>query len=357
MTKNYKKPMSVLSLVISCLICFSFVSGCMPEDTGDNGRLKVISTVFPGYDFARQVFGDKADISMLIPPGGESHTFDPSPKDIVNIENCDLLICVGGESETWLDSVVSSSKKDINVLKMMQVVSEVFEEESVRSEEHSDRDQDGHGNHSHDHDHDHDHSHSHNHDHTDGESDEDSDEHVEYDEHVWTSPTNAISIISAVCNAACRLSPDDADYFLNGADDYTGKISELDGEFSAFFETVEDKTLIFGDRFPLLYFVRHYGLDYFAAFPGCTAQTEPSAATLTFLSDKIKSEEVGYIYYTELSNHVIADSLASATGVKTAIFYSCHNVTREDFEKGEGYLSLMRKNLETLKITMKTKGE
>ena len=355
MTKIRKKIMSVLSLVIPVCLCFSFVSGCVPEDTGDTGRLKVISTIFPGYDFARQVFGDKADVSMLIPPGGESHTFDPSPKDIVNIENCDLLICVGGESETWLDSVVSSSKKDINVLKMMQVVSEVFEEESVRGEEHSDGEQDQDWPDAHTHDHDH--SHNHNHDRTDGESDEDSDGHDEYDEHVWTSPENAISIIKAICEAACRLSPDDADYFLNGANDYTGKISELDGEFSAFFETVEDKTLIFGDRFPLLYFVKHYGLDYFAAFPGCTAQTEPSAATLTFLSDKIKSERVGFIYYTELSNHVIADSLASATGVKTAIFYSCHNVTREDFEKGEGYLSLMRKNLETLKNTMKTKGE
>ena len=174
---------------------------------------------------------------------------------------------------------------------------------------------------------------------------------VEYDEHVWTSPQNAILISRAIEQALCRINPENTEVYQKNADSYVSELETLDQNFRDFFAGVSHKTMIFGDRFPFRYFAEEYGLDCFAAFPGCSNETEPSAATIAFLTDKVKSEKISTVFYIEFSNHQVADSIAEAT--KTALFHSCHNVSAQEQKDGASYLSLMEQNLNTLKEVLR----
>ena len=173
------------------------------------------------------------------------------------------------------------------------------------------------------------------------------------DEHVWTSPKNAIAIARAIADRLAALDPVNARAYCANAEAYTAALMSLDAQFTEFFGTVSNKTLIVGDRFPLRYFADAYGLTYYAAFPGCSTETEPSAATIAFLMDKVTTEKVSTVFYIEFSNHLVADGIAEHTGAKTALIHSCHNVSRAELESGATYLSLMNANLETLKGAMK----
>ena len=175
---------------------------------------------------------------------------------------------------------------------------------------------------------------------------------MEADEHVWTSPKNAAAITRAIGGELAALDPAHrADYEANTAD-YAGQLDRLDETFRAFFDSLEDRTIVFGDRFPLRYFAEEYDLDYYAAFPGCGTQTEPSAATIAFLTDKVRTEGISTVWYIEFSNHLVADSIAEATGTRTALFHTCHNISREDLEAGATYISLMEGNLDRLRTAM-----
>jgi zinc transport system substrate-binding protein len=176
---------------------------------------------------------------------------------------------------------------------------------------------------------------------------------VEYDEHVWTSPRNAAAIVYGVAESVRLLDPDNSEMYKSNSDNYAAEIMELDQEFADFFDTVENKTLVFGDRFPLRYFADEFGLDCYAAFPGCSTQTEPSAATIAFLTQKVRDEHLTCVYYIEFSNHLVADSIAEAARVQTAQFHSCHNVSQLEMDGGATYVLLMRGNLEILKETMR----
>ena len=175
---------------------------------------------------------------------------------------------------------------------------------------------------------------------------------MDVDEHVWTSPRNAIRITQTIAEEAERLDPAHAESYASHAEDYEAQLTQLDADFTAFFAGLDHPTLIFGDRFPLRYFAEAYGLTYYAAFPGCSAQTEPSAATIAFLTDKVEQEKIPTIYYIEFSNHLVADSIAEITGAETAEFQTCHNVSRQQMDEGATYVSLMRKNLDMLRRTM-----
>jgi len=309
--------MRKLIILLLCLVfCFS---GCGLESREDTGGLSIVATIFPGYDFARQVCGDSAEVTMLLPPGSESHSYEPSAKDIIKIQNCDLFIYVGGESDTWVENILSSIDEPVKTLRMMDCV-EAVEEEIKEGMDHEE---------------------------------EKLEEDIEYDEHVWTSPKNAVIIVEAIAAAIAGIDPENAEVYLQNPDAYVAELERLDAEFEEFFAGVENKVLIFGDRFPMRYFVDAYGLDYYAAFPGCASETEPSAATIAFLIDKIKTEGITTVFYIELSNHMIADSIAEATGAKTALFYTCHNVTEEQLSGGASYVSLMEENLETLREAMR----
>ncbi len=290
--------------------------GCSADEKPESGKLTVITTIFPAYDFARQVFGDSADVKMLLKPGQESHSYDPSAKDIVEISGCDLFIYNGGESDQWVESVLKTAP-DISTFRMTDAVS-LLEEEITEGMQESD------------------------HDHDEEEEDE------EYDEHVWTSPANAAKIVRALGKTAAEQFPELSEQLAANAGDYAEKIDELDGKFAELLDG-EERYFIFGDRFPLLYFFRRYGLNYYAAFPGCGSETEPSARTMTFLLDKLKQRNaVPAVFCIELSSRRLADVLAEDSGLQTVEFHTCHNISQDDFNGGATYVTLMQRNYDAL---------
>lgn len=278
----------------------------------------IITTIFPAYDFARQVFGDAAEVKMLLKPGQESHSYDPSAKDIVEITGCDLFVYNGGESDQWVESVLQAAP-DINTFRMTDAVSLLDEEisEGMQADEH-------------DHD------------------DDDDDHDEEYDEHVWTSPDNAAAIVRALGIKAMELFPDSAADIAKNTEVYATQIDNVDEQLRQLLDG-EKRYFIFGDRFPLLYFFKHYGLNYYAAFPGCGSETEPSAQTMTFLLDKLEQPDaVKAVFCIELSGRKLADVLAEDSGLNVVEFHTCHNISADDLAAGETYVSLMLRNKQAL---------
>lgn len=313
--------------IFPLLCALLLLAGCGPAlPPEDSDRLQIVAAVFPAYDFARSAAGDLADVTLLLPPGAESHSYEPTPADILRVQRCDLFIYLGGESDAWVDTILSAVEPRGETLRMIDCV-DLLEEETVEGMQ---------GGHDHDHEEDHDHL---------GEV-------LSMDEHVWTAPLNAAAVTRSIGERLAALDPGNGETYSANAEGYAQELEALDRDFAAFFQGREDRTIVFGDRFPLLYFADAYDLDYYAAFPGCGAQTEPSAATVAFLTEKVREEGLPAVWYIEFSNHLVADSIAEAAGVETARFHTCHNVSRADLEAGATYLSLMRENLETLKEHM-----
>ena len=313
-----------LCMILALLLLLSACGQSVEEDTNPD-QLTVVATVFPAYDFARAVGGDLADVQLLLPPGTESHSYEPTPADILAVQECDLFIYLGGESDTWVETILESVELRGQTLRMVDCVP-LLEEETVEGMESYEE------------------GHDHDHDEAPGLG-----EVVGYDEHVWTSPKNAALITRAVGDKLAELDPANADTYAANSADYAAQIEDLDREFADFFAGVEDRTMVFGDRFPLRYFAEEFNIDYYAAFPGCSTQTEPSAATIAFLTDKVREEQIPTVWYIEFSNHLVADSIAESAGVKTAMFHTCHNVSADDLAAGATYVSLMEQNLETLR--------
>ena len=311
----------MLPLLCALLLLTSCGPALPPEDSD---RLQIVAAVFPAYDFARSAAGELADVTLLLPPGAESHSYEPTPADILRVQRCDLFIYLGGESDAWVDTILSAIEPRGDVLRMIDCV-DLLEEETVEGMQ---------GGHDHEEGHDH------------------LGEVLSMDEHVWTAPRNAAAVTRIIGQRLALLDPENGEAYAAGAEAYALELEELDRDFAAFFDTLPDRTIVFGDRFPLLYFAEAYDLDYYAAFPGCGAQTEPSAATVAFLTRKVREEGLPAVWYIEFSNHLVADSIAEAAGVETAQFHTCHNVSRADLEAGATYLSLMEANLETLRAHM-----
>lgn len=301
------------ALLLALVMLLSLCACSAPQNNAEDGKVKIVATIFPQYDFARALAGDLADITMLLAPGEETHTYDPSPADIITIQNADIFIYGGGESDTWMEGVLSSIDTSGMTLISLMDVCELIEAEG------------------HEHEHDHDHA------------------ELPYDEHVWTSPINSKKIVEAISNALCDVDPDNGEAYSANRDEYLGKLDELDAKFRAVFDSASRNTIIFGDRFPLIYFAAEYGLDYHAAFPGCASNAEPSAATVAALVDEVKAEHIPIVFKIELSNGQTAQSIAEAAGARVETFYTCHTVSKDDFENGETYLSLMEKNIPLLK--------
>ena len=334
-------------LLLSLLVSLLLLTGCAgqgaasEDDSAANPAaqeeaqksLQVGTTIFPPYDFVRQLAGDYAQVTQLLPLGSESHSYEPSPQDMIRIQEADLFIYVGGESDAWVEKLLSSlDTSDLELLTLMDCVEKLEEEplpglEGAPSGEHR---------------------------HTEEDKDpvpgglSHSDE-VVYDEHPWTSPRNALFIAEKIAGVLDRLDPEHKAAYDANLAAYREELLALDQEFSQAVAKGRRDVLLFGDRFPFLYFTKAYGLRYYAAFPGCSAETEASAATLTFLIDKIRSEMLPVVFYQEFSNQKIADVLCEDTGAKKLLFHSCHNISREDFEAGVTYLDLMRQNLINLK--------
>ena len=311
--------------IFPALCALLLLTACGPDlPPEDSERPQIVATVFPAYDFARSAAGELADVTLLLPPGAESHSYEPTPADILRVQRCDLFIYLGGESDAWVDTILSAIEPRGDVLRMIDCV-DLLEEETVEGMQ---------GGHDHEEGHDH------------------LGEVLSMDEHVWTAPRNAAAVTRIIGQRLALLDRSNGEAYAAGAEAYALELEELDRDFAAFFDTLPDRTIVFGDRFPLLYFAEAYDLDYYAAFPGCGAQTEPSAATVAFLTRKVREEGLPAVWYIEFSNPLVADSIAEAAGVETAQFHTCHNVSRADLEAGATCLSLMRANLEALREHM-----
>lgn len=287
----------------------------------ESGRLQVITTIFPQYDFVRQIAGGQADVRMLLKPGEEIHSYEPTPQDIRDIQNCDLFICVGGENDVWVEEILEAMGEEApETLRLMDMV-EVYSEETVEGM------QEEKGAHEHGHDHEEDH------------------DHEEADEHVWTSPVNAAVITARIAEAMEEKDPANAALYRENAEAYIGELKRLDDSFRRLTESAVRRTLVFGDRFPLRYFAEEYGLDYYAAFPGCSADCEPSAATMAFLINKVRQEQIPVVFCIEFSNGNIARAICETTGAVPMTFYSCHNVTADQMKAGVTYIDMMEDNL------------
>lgn len=297
--------------LIAILLCLCLMlCGCtaQPEKPHDETKLQIVCTSFPAYDFAREIAGDRAELTLLIKPGSEVHSYEPTPKDMIRIQESDLFICNGGESEQWAKTLITPK---LNTIYMMDCVDTVEESaDGIYNAE-------------------------------DGEP--------ELDEHVWTSPLNAIKISEEICNALCKLDTDSAEAYKTNFAAYKAQLMALDREFRQVIKNSGKHTLVFADRFPMRYFALEYGLDCYAAFPGCSSETEPSAKTVAYLIDRVCEDKIPAVLYMEFSNQKMADVICEDTGCKKLPFYSAHSVSAEQFEQGVSYLDLMRINLNSLK--------
>lgn len=299
------KRLTAILLCLCLVLC-----GCTaePEQTHDKSKLQIVCTSFPAYDFAREIAGDRAELTLLIKPGSEVHSYEPTPKDMIRIQESNLFICNGGESEQWVEELLTP---ELNTIYMMDCVDTVEESaDGIYNAE-------------------------------DGEP--------ELDEHVWTSPLNAIKISEEICNALCKLDATNAEAYKTNFTAYKAQLMALDREFRQVVKDSGKHTLVFADRFPMRYFALEYGLDCYAAFPGCSSETEPSAKTVAYLIDRVREDKIPAVLYMEFSNQKMADVICEDTGCRKLPFYSAHSVSAEQFEQGVSYLDLMRINFNSLK--------
>lgn len=297
-----KKLISLIIILSSFLSLFS----CSPVES-DEG-ISIITTCFPLYDFARELIGEKGSVTLLLKPGQDSHSYDPSAREIAKIKNCDLFLSIGGEDEKWVSKLMSGADmKNVEQLPLAHLFAQ---------DEHS---HDGHN---------------HN------------------DEHYWTSPKNAVLMVNEIAQTLISLFPDEKEYISANLTEYLLKLEKLDADFTEIGELANGKTVIFGDRFPFTHLFCDYGIEYLSAYPGCSDMTEPSASTVVELINTIKKNGIKTIFVTELSSGALADTICSETGAKKAILHSCANVTKQDKKNGETYISLMTKNAEALKNSL-----
>ena len=308
----------VICGIAAFLLIVASLAGCVKPAEPVSDKPSVIATVFPPYDFVRQVAGDTVNLTMLISPNEECHSFDVSVSDILSIEACDLFLYIGGESDANIEQILSAMGDGApESIRLMDCITPLSEET------------------------------------VEGMDAEPEDEHgaltESFDEHVWTSPENAILIVRSIEDRLCALFPAHADLYHKNADAYAEQLSALDADFADMVSNAPMRTIVVGDRFPFRYLAEAYGITYYAAFNGCSEETDASVATIVFLTDKVRELSIPTVFYIEFSNHRIADTIAEETGASTAMLHSCHNVTGDEWASGATYLSLMRQNLSLIR--------
>lgn len=324
-------------LIFLTILLFSITS-CNDANKNNNktsnGKINVVATIFPIYDFTKNIALDNINLQMIIKPGMEIHSFNTTPADVIDIQNADVFIYIGGESEAWAEKIVSSM--DTNNKKIVRLIDYVkaLDEEIVEGMEH---------------DEDHNHEEEANHNEHENDIKESHTHEGVYDEHIWTSPKNAQLMVAAICNALSEIDADNADVYKANADKYNQELTALDEEIRNAVGSSKRKNIVFGDRFPFRYLAEEYGLEYRAPFTGCSSQVDASPKTIAYLINYIKDNKIPYLYYIELSNEKIANTLIEQTGASKLKLHSGQNVSKEEFNSGVTYLSIMRDNLESLK--------
>ena len=317
-----------------------------------NKKFSVVCTIFPEYDWIRQLVGDKKDnyeITYLLDKGVDLHSYQPTAEDIAKIANCDLFVYVGGESDGWVNDALKESKNDkMQVVNLLETLGKnVKPEEVVEGMQEEDE---------HDHDHDDKDHDDKDHDHEDADHDHDHEEETEYDEHVWLSLRNATVLVNTLAEKLQTIDPENKDYYATTAADYTAKLGDLDSRYLATIKKAKVKTVLFGDRFPFRYLVDDYGLKYYAAFVGCSAETEASFETVAFLAKKTDDLKLKSVLVIENSDQKIAKKIVETTKDKSqniVVLNSMQSITNEDIANGATYLSIMESNLKALASALK----
>ena len=329
---------NVFSALLAALMLVGILTGCtnqaeMPTVTATPAgsqaqsaaeeKIRIVTTIFPEYDWVREILGDKADsaeITMLLDNGVDLHSYQPTADDLIKLSDCDLFVYVGGESDGWVDDALkNATNKNRKVINLLEILGDsVKEEETVEGMQEEEEDQ----------------------------------EEKEYDEHVWLSLKNAKTLVGAISAALQEIDPDNKDTYAANADAYGQKLSALDAEYQKAVSAGTYKTLLFGDRFPFRYLVDDYGLSYYAAFAGCSAESEASFETVSFLARKVDEGKLPCVLTIEGKNHKIAETIVQNTAGKNQKILtmdSMQSTTSQDVARGTTYLSLMAKNLDVLK--------
>lgn len=328
-----------ISLLLALAIIVGLLAGCgQQNNTNKTDKLSIVTTIFPEYDWVKEILGDtaeNAEITMLLDSGVDLHSYQPTVDDIVKISDCDLFLYVGGESDGWVkDALKNAPNEDRTVINLLDVLGDSVKEEKtvegMQEEDHDHEDADGH------------------------------EEEAEYDEHIWLSLKNAQVLVAAISEALQESDPARKDTYAANAAAYAEKLSALDGEYRAAVDSGKYKTLLFGDRFPFRYLADDYGLDYYAAFPGCSAETEASFETVSFLAGKMDALGLPCVLTIEGTQHKIAETVVQNTAQKNQqvlTMDSMQAVTANDAASGVSYLSIMEKNLSVLKKALGQEAE
>lgn len=313
---NFKKIILIvilLILIIGILILMTYSN----DNKNSNEKLNIAVTNFATYDFVRQIAGDNVNLTFLLGPGIDSHSYEPTTKDLITIQEADMFIYIGGELERWVDKVLETSDlSNVECICLKNMV-ELKQEKEVDGAEHEHHDE--------------------------------HDEEFAYNEHIWTSPANAKIMIEKIAEKISEKDLDNKNFYITNAENYNEEITKLQKDIQDIVDNKVRNRLVFGDKMPMQYFLDEFGLEASAAFNGCSTETEPSSTTLTYLIEKVKEEKIPVVLYIELSTGQVANTIAEEAGVETMQIQTLHNVSKDDFENGETYVSLMRRNLDVLR--------
>ncbi len=320
----------ILILLMALLLTSECLYGCTSQkiQSGENdGHIQIVTTIFPEYDWVKSILGDnkaEAEVTMLLNSGVDLHSFQPSAADILKISTCDMFVYVGGESDEWVDDVLKqATNKEMIIINLLEILGNAAkEEEIVEGMQENEREE-------HDHE-----------------------EEAEYDEHVWLSLKNAVLFVNTITEALTEIDSDHADSYKKNAQAYINELKKLDEQYQETVTKASFKTLLFGDRFPFRYMVDDYEINYYAAFVGCSAETEASFETVTFLAQKVDELSLPAVLTIEGTSHRIAETIIQNTAAKNQsilIMDSMQSTTNKDVKNGATYLSIMQKNLSVLK--------
>ena len=323
-----KKILSIFVAAVMAAGMFTACSTSTEENVEASGRLQIVTTIFPEYDWVMNVLGDEADnadVTMLLDSGVDLHSFQPTADDIMKIATCDMFIYVGGESDEWVEDALSEAvNPDMVVINLLDVLGDsVMEEELVEGMEGEEEEEEG-----------------------------EEEEGPEYDEHVWLSLRNAAVLTQCIADQLCVIDSANTDAYTANAASYIEELNELDAEYSSAVEEADVNTLLFGDRFPFRYMTEDYGLDYYAAFVGCSAETEASFETIMFLAGKVDELGLNTVLTIEGTDHRIAETVVENTASSDQQILSLdsmQSVTAEDVANGASYMEIMRSNLDILR--------
>ena len=319
----------IVSLILALIVSVAFFAGCSNAPKQDNGKFSVVTTIFPEYDWVSNITSGAGDVelTLLLDNGADLHSYQPTADDIIKISNCDMFIYVGGESDKWVDDALKGAvNKDMVVVNLLDLLgSKVKQEETVEGMQAEEEEGEG-------------------------------EDEAEYDEHVWLSLKNAVSLCGQISDKLCEADPENKELFSKNTEDYLKKLNELDAKYSSVREDAKYTTLLFADRFPFRYLTDDYKLNYYAAFTGCSAESEASFETVAFLAKKLSELKLPVVMTIDKSDKKIAKTVVETSDQKDAPILemnSMQSVTEKDVLDGATYLGIMESNLEVLTKAIK----